>query len=433
MAIFELNECRGTLRRDGHEIEVTFSISVSDDGEIAITFQRMLLTAETLWLNSINASNALLFDKLELRGVAPDGELLESTSIFILRLNNHSTPTEASFAPTASAAALTVRYPIFSSLYSPATTSLEYLTVGLRAYGRSCATSPVGEVSVAASTDADFTKITGCIFVKQSGTEEGDLPAWFDRSDEFVRALLEFLSLADGRFIDWSARRFLKEGHLASITFYGTRVSNSPVEPLFSFLNMQPTVDLAVSTYISKVRDQTGLGIAIEWFVMHPRYTEAQYLAAMTALEHLIHVFVENLNGTILPKREFNLISKKVKEVLDSSLPTKTSEKMQLKLPELNRRTLRDSLDLLMNHYRVPLTGISQEQISAAISVRNKIVHRGRFQPAAPGDPSLLHNLSTLRELLKRIFLSMLNYEGKYYSYLGSHKWADFPPSSANE
>jgi hypothetical protein len=68
-----------------------------------------------------------------------------------------------------------------------------------------------------------------------------------------------------------------------------------------------------------------------------------------------------------------------------------------------------------------------------AIGVRNKIVHRGRFKPAAPGETSLLHNLSTLRELLKRIVLSMLDYEGQYCSFLGGHKWVHFPASPAKE
>lgn len=62
-------------------------MSVAGDGEIAITFQRMLLTNETSWVYGINDSDALWLEKLELKGEAPDGALVESTSVSVLGLN----------------------------------------------------------------------------------------------------------------------------------------------------------------------------------------------------------------------------------------------------------------------------------------------------------------------------------------------------------
>ncbi len=429
MPIFQQENCEGNIEWGSHQTRVTFSLSVADTGEITIEFKELQLTRETAWLNEVYLKDGIVAQKMVLSGRAMDGSSIESRSTVILSLNNRSTPSTSTITLSATALELKVDLPSFSSVAVRRSAGLDYWVVGLRSYGQVAAISSVGALSIAAPAQVDFTKLTGCIAIRQPDIGDSDLQLWFAESDKCVRSILEVLSLSDGRSMNWSLRRFFRGGQLASIIFYGPKDSGPPFESLFHFLNLQPVIDLAVSKYIAKVRDSTGLGIAIEWFVMHPSYTEAQYLAAMTALEHLVFVFARNSHDAILSKKEFKLFSQTVKELIDCTFPPSISEQMAPKIQELNRRIFIENVKLLLTHYHVPLAGISLDQIAAAISVRNKIVHRGRYAPGSLDGASLLQNLAILRELLKRIFLSMLEYEGTYCTFLRGPKWVNFPPN----
>lgn len=62
-----------------------------------------------------------------------------------------------------------------------------------------------------------------------------------------------------------------------------------------------------------------------------------------------------------------------------------------------------------------------------AIDARNKIIHTGRHD--IPHEELTMH-VAALRELLKRIVLTLLNYQGTYISFLDGQETVTFPPTN---
>ena len=83
-----------------------------------------LVAPETLWLHEIDAKDDLIAEKLTLKGSAADGPQIESTSVFMLKLKAASHPARAAFAPSACAAALTVKYRDYPN-HSPSAVRVE--------------------------------------------------------------------------------------------------------------------------------------------------------------------------------------------------------------------------------------------------------------------------------------------------------------------
>jgi hypothetical protein len=94
------------------------------------------------------------------------------------------------------------------------------------------------------------------------------------------------------------------------------------------------------------------------------------------------------------------------------------------KIGEINRYPFKENLWEFLKEYKVPLEGIKQD-IEPAVNARHQIVHRGLYNS---GDQSIRDHLAVLRELLSRIFLALLKYDGEYQSFLNGPEWKKFPP-----
>lgn len=90
------------------------------------------------------------------------------------------------------------------------------------------------------------------------------------------------------------------------------------------------------------------------------------------------------------------------------------------KVAEINRYPFKDNLRKFLKEYKVPLDGIDQN-IESAIGVRHKIVHRGMYISVG-SIQSVNDHLAVLRELLTRIFLTLLRYNGEYQSFLNGQE-----------
>jgi len=99
------------------------------------------------------------------------------------------------------------------------------------------------------------------------------------------------------------------------------------------------------------------------------------------------------------------------------------------KIPELNRHTFKENLFYFLVENNVPLTGIEINDIEKIIKIRHTIVHQGLHKPELLAQ-SLGYYLAVLRELLKRIFLKLLNYQGGYQSFIDGPLWVQFSPEN---
>lgn len=121
------------------------------------------------------------------------------------------------------------------------------------------------------------------------------------------------------------------------------------------------------------------------------------------------------------PKKK---IEKQFREVIASELKGDANKSKRKQLYQnfqgLFRPSLADKLCALVDHY-----GVSKRKLcdlKKLISIRNKIVHEGCYSPQS-GDFEQLHDyVAHLRELVVRIILRILDYEGKYLSHLNGQE-----------
>lgn len=246
------------------------------------------------------------------------------------------------------------------------------------------------------------------------------------------------LSFANGRFLQTNLIRVVQDEQLNSITLYNKTSHTEPYKPTFSHLNLQPFVKTGLEKYDQTFIEKTGFNIALEWFLMPHRYNESRYLAQMTALEHLIHVYVEHQpSNRIFRKAEFKkqlrpALEKTIKDIIPQLNGYSSNrehyetllEDLKRRIGDLNRRSLWLNLNSMLSIYRVPLDGLN-EVLPELIKIRNQIVHRG-FHEQSSEQKSLRKYLSALEELLKRIFLSLLDFRGQRRTFFNEIEFKDF-------
>jgi hypothetical protein len=312
--------------------------------------------------------------------------------------------------------------------------ALVYHTIGMRGVGRQHAQTDVGDLYLTGVAKLEsFDEIAGQVVVK-SVSDEDELDDWIERTDELVRNVLTIVSLADGKPLPWSIRQLYVNSQLIRTDLYGPSHTGRPEDNVFHFLNLPPVLKLAVDSYTPALRRDTGIELAIALFLAQPIHIELRLVAAMTALEHLVSVY--NKSHPISPPLEQSVFEKvrgRLIHTFDDAVTELPSDdelrrrfrRVRDRIGNLNHVTFKDKLWQMLDEYQVPLSGIDG-RINAAIDARHKIIHTGQHD--VPFAAFHLH-VAVLRELLKRIFLKLLRYEGKYQSYLNGPKWVDFPPT----
>jgi hypothetical protein len=187
------------------------------------------------------------------------------------------------------------------------------------------------------------------------------------------------------------------------------------------------------------LRESRGLDVAIEWFFAHSNYVEVKLATAQATLEYLVKCFegARDLSGSALPKEVFvKGVRPQLESAIDAAVaglagvvnePTlKISEElMRAKLGGLNAFTIRERLLRMLDTDGVPYQGLA-EAIKKAISARSGILHGSRANSNASIEN--VRHVAVLRELVKRIILTLLNFRGRYISYLNGVDDIDFPP-----
>ena len=209
---------------------------------------------------------------------------------------------------------------------------------------------------------------------------------------------------------------------------------------------MQPILELAVHKYNRNIKETTGLGIAIEQFLISSLYVESQFTTCFMALEHLVntHAILQK-RIEILDEKKFNkFVKPEIKTGLHRALNAirecselkeneikiceEAIENMRDKIIELNRYSFAKKLSTFLHDIKVPLEDVSIEEIKKLIPTRNSIIHSGAIlSKSSRHFIERQQRLSLLRELITRVFLTLLGYEGEYSSYYHGHHYIHFP------
>lgn len=432
----EIRKLRGLLRWEGHEIQVQWTLRINHEGHISLVFSAIKLTKETAWMLDVASGNELFGSWAAVTGTTQDGITVTSEHVH-LGSQNQRTGARGTFVKLAGES---VRLQITRQTLPRRTSGLKliYGTVGMEGFSVQRVESSIGRISLAGPSDvANYDTLVGMIEVLAPARPLG-LSRWLVRADSMVDRVLDMVSLAEGRIIRWSVRHVVRGKVILSSEFHGPQRTGRPHDGAGHFLNLQPFLDLAVRRYTPALRDSTGFHVALQWFLSNPRYREQELLAAIVALEHLVATYASrHRTPKIVAQRTFALLKHELHSTFDEFSNAKSRRHniaLQRKLPRirgklgtLNEAPFRDKLMRLLNTYRVALVGI-EASIPAAIAARNLVVHRGVYSDEPDASERLLEHVMVLRELLKRIFLKLLEYRGSYHTAFPHRGHEVFPP-----
>jgi hypothetical protein len=148
---------------------------------------------------------------------------------------------------------------------------------------------------------------------------------------------------------------------------------------------------------------------------------ETKFLTATTCLEMLMDkAYSQNEGDKLLDDKAFDFFYRKMKDHAKGVLTwMKIDESTQApvlrSMKGMQRRSFVDKFGMMLKDWGISYrdTGVTLEEIR---DVRNKITHQGKY--AEPNTESLNYLFKVYNgvfNILTRIFLAMLNYEGDYF------------------
>jgi hypothetical protein len=422
---------RGTLSWQENHLPFRGSVTIANDGTISITTLRFRLSEKTLWILKKVPGKGRLATWAKLRADTPDGLRLESDHVTMTGRNDHL-GRKATAALHGKLGRLEVHHK--SPPAVAANCLLVYHTIGMQGFAVQEASTNLGAVRMAGAAEIeDYDQLAGRIQITAHAHERQSLDEWTNASDEHIANILLIISLSEGKLLEWSIRESAYgDGTVFRRDFYGPKHTGTPRDGMFHWLNLQPVLDLATSEYDEAIRTTTGIELAIRFLLAQPGHVELLLIAAMTALEHLISVYTHyHRVQPPLPRSLFDDIKNAleiaydaVTNDVDDNLPH-AIRRVRDRIANMNDTTFNDRLFAMLHQYSVPLVGI-KGRITKAVKARHDIIHTGRHD-AAFADFYL--HVAVLRELLKRIILTLLRYEGQYISFLNGQEFLNFPPS----
>jgi hypothetical protein len=430
-SLLRLSLVEGQLRSDEGTSDLRWAVTIGRQGGIALLFEPIDLTAETAWLLKAAFPEGRVLRRFSVTGLTQNGIRVESEYVYIVANKTESDASGTRLILTGDASRLRIAYQALPQ--SSENVLVTYLTVGLRAFGGPSVETSFGKLTLVGPTEIkDPDHLNGRVHIQSN--QQVPLTEWLTGCDRLMARVLDMLSFAEGGLIRWSVRQIETKEAIVVIDCEGPKGTGPAWDGAFHYLQLQPVLDLAVNRYTEELRDQTGLAVALEWFVHHPRYSELQLIAATTALEHLVSVFeqkkgspkilkpelFEKLLGTVRPAWR--------KTLEEFKLPHDLAARMDTKLETLNEGNFRDKLKAMLDAYTLPLADLGMTRINDAVAARNRVIHVGLYRNKED-ESNLQQHVAVLRELLKRICLTLLQYDGQYFSLLNGPHWTHFPPA----
>jgi len=263
----------------------------------------------------------------------------------------------------------------------------------------------------------------GAVIVQKSGDLGLGIEDWLEACDDLVERVLRILSLAQGRWLQWTAREVRTGDRFISRRIRPREVRQVALAHLFHHLNLRPVLEQAVRSYTRDLVQATGLDVALSWMLTPAAYVEGTFLNQMIALEQLVSCFEHKVRG-VIPKAIFKSVvrpklDRAIEDLVESEqLARERGDILAARMKDLNSPVFYDKVRQLIDYYRVPVEDLESELRFVVVDCRNDLVHRGLLHRIGD-DRHRIHRSSDIaEELLKRIVMAMWGYRGQYISAL---------------
>ena len=243
-----------------------------------------------------------------------------------------------------------------------------------------------------------------------------------------ISKILRLASLSQGTHIDWASFELFEqnnEGVYERVySERGTiRSEFSARHEVTSYLDLSNYFRKTYPNYTDNLDTDLGFYFALEWYLesLNRSLLESKYLGLFTVLETFIYRFATTQNRDfILDDNVFEKFSddlgKLMKKHCDALGICDKGLRGALKsnLKCLNRCSFKDNLTMFLGHYKIGYRDIIDD-LGVLIKVRDNITHRGISERDFD---DLIEACDKVMALVQRIFLAILNYEGKYRNWI---------------
>jgi hypothetical protein len=246
-----------------------------------------------------------------------------------------------------------------------------------------------------------------------------------------ISKILRLVSLSQGTYIDWASFELFEQNNEGvSERVYSERKNIqsefSARHELTSYLDLSNYFRITYPNYTDNLNFELGFYPAVEWYCesLNRSLLESRYLGLFTVLETFIYRFATTQKPPkefILVNDDFKRFKEKLKESMKgclSALSIDTDKDMRKALYSnlscLNRYSFRYNLTRFLENYKIGYNDII-EDLGVLKDVRDKIIHRGI---SGRDFDDLIEACDKVVALVRRIFLSILNYEGSYWNWI---------------
>ena len=283
--------------------------------------------------------------------------------------------------------------------------------------------STIGPLLLLGATRASATdEITGHITAEAADSCESTI--WHASAIHMLTHVRTVLAFAHGAPLPVPITEYVFGRHV-KVTFHESGAGSAPMMPPLSHLDLRPIVTAAVTNIesIDYIRD--AFELAVGWLTVPTAIDEIRFLSGMTALESVASRSLLSSQTSILSRSKSDRLARRVRSLVDEheDIDVPDRDAIKDKIPELNRRPFIQQVDALLEHWNISRASIETEELSRLIGLRNKLIHRGS---AAEGE-NLWPATLLIREVVVRLVLSMLQFEGTYQCYLGGRHTRRFP------
>ena len=418
----------GTMSAAGQEARVRFRLKVLPSGALTLRFRRMQLTKGNAWIMRHWDSKESVVAIYTLEAKSESGAEFRTERLYFRGLSRMSGERGTYMKLVGDCQTATISLAVESG----GATIIQRLQ-GFEGFRSNTTECPLGKVAMAGNTPLPKGgALSGLLHIRPPPNT--DLAAWRPEADALLRHIVHIMSFAGAQSIKVPIEEFWAPDRW-TLAYREQNTSSPTRQNVFHPLDLKAIFELAVSSYFTPAIEVKRLYFAIEWFTMTASHTEVRLVAAMTALENLLDANLPEKDGQLVDAKAFKTVTMTVRhtlrEELGAVMTPELEQSLSAKLVDVNRRSLDHKLQALLDRWGVPMTGLRPAEITAAIKARNAIVHQGHYYgetPPALQERDLWNHVIIIRELLVRIILTALGFQGRYISFRGGYHMTAFPP-----
>ena len=416
---FERTRFAGTLSGHGASISMGFYASIDSLGVLRLELDRIPFSREAYAL-CVDQRPGTNVDLIALEGRSEAGHVFRSDSFHISSFSHGSElGAELSYQGDCQDAELELPRRLHRENRSDARV---WRVRQFRTFRHMTRDTELGRMVIGGPRqDREAQEPNGYIAVYRPDGDSSE--SWWQDSDRLLTHMARVLSFACDTYLRPLIEERYEDDRITVRVARQGRASGPFMAP-FHELHMDPIFACACEAYFSRYEAVEDLDAAIRWVTAPVAYDESRLINAMSALENILDRCGLDEVDLFMRPNAFRRIASQVRDLLSSC---DVPEGMARKLPELNRRPLGEKILALVAARGIVTNDFPEGWLRTVIVQRNTIVHTGISRDFDDQEPDTLDHTIWAREIVTRIILERLGFEGPYRSWLHHDEQLHFP------